>query len=66
MLRERYPAVEVLAETRFVDEGHLMTSAGISAGIDMSLYIVSRFFDEQVAAEAARGMEYEWSVRSSG
>lgn len=62
-LRERYPAIEVVADARFVDEGHLITSAGISAGIEMSLHVVARLFGEQVAAEAARGMEYEWSAR---
>ena len=61
-MRERYPAVEVLAEARFVDEGHLITSAGISAGIDMSLHVVSRLCGEQVAAQTARGMEYAWSA----
>jgi transcriptional regulator GlxA family with amidase domain len=57
-LRQRHPDVEVLAETRFVDEGHIITSAGVSAGIDMSLHIVSRLFGEEAAAMAARGMEY--------
>jgi transcriptional regulator GlxA family with amidase domain len=62
-LRERYPAIEVVADARFVDEGHLITSAGISAGIDMSLHVVARLLGEQVAADVARGMEYEWSAR---
>jgi transcriptional regulator GlxA family with amidase domain len=61
-MRERYPAVEVLAETRFVDEGRLLTSAGISAGIDMSLHIVSRLYGEEVAAQTAHEMEYRWSA----
>lgn len=58
-MRERFPEVEVLANTRFVDEGHVITSAGISAGIDMSLHLLERFFGEEAAALAARGMEYE-------
>jgi transcriptional regulator GlxA family with amidase domain len=61
-LRQQYPAVEVLTEARYVDEGHLITSAGISAGIDMSLHVLARLLGEQVAAEAAQGMEYEWRV----
>jgi len=59
MMRQRYPAVEMLTETRVVDEGHIITSAGVSAGIDMSLHVVSRLFGEQVAAQTARYMEYD-------
>jgi transcriptional regulator GlxA family with amidase domain len=62
-MRQRYPAVEMLADTRIVDEGHIITSAGVSAGIDMSLHVVSRLHGEQVAAQTARYMEYEWSAR---
>ncbi len=63
MMRQRYPAVEMLTETRVVDEGHIITSAGVSAGIDMSLHVVSRLFGEQVAAQTARYMEYDWNAR---
>ncbi len=62
-MRQRYPAVEMLADTRIVDEGHIITSAGVSAGIDMSLHVVSRLFGEQVAAQTARYMEYDWNAR---
>ncbi len=61
-MRQRYPAVKVLANARIVDEGHIITSAGISAGIDMSLHIVSRLYGEEVAVQTARDMEYEWSA----
>lgn len=56
-MRQRYPAVKVLADTRIVDEGHIISSAGISAGIDMSLHVVSRLYGEEVAAQSARDME---------
>jgi transcriptional regulator GlxA family with amidase domain len=65
LMRERYPDIEVLSDVRFVDEGHIITSAGVSAGIDMSLYVVSRLFGEEAAAMAARGMEYESAARAS-
>ncbi|HEY6410738.1 MAG TPA: DJ-1/PfpI family protein, partial [Ktedonobacteraceae bacterium] len=52
-MRKRYPTVEMLADTRIVDEGHIITSAGVSAGIDMSLHVVSRLFGESVAAQTA-------------
>jgi len=64
-MRKRYPAVEVLADTRIVDEGRIITSAGVSAGIDMSLHVVSRLFGEPVAAQTARYMEYDWKARGN-
>jgi transcriptional regulator GlxA family with amidase domain len=62
-MRSKYPAVEMLADTRVVDEGHIITSAGISAGIDMSLHVVSRLSGIDVAKWTARRMEYDWSSR---
>jgi transcriptional regulator GlxA family with amidase domain len=62
-LRAHYPAIDVRADERVVDEGHVITSAGVSAGIDMALHVVARLHGHQVAAEAARNMEYEWSTR---
>ncbi len=58
-MRETYEATTMLADTRFVDEGHVITSAGISAGIDMSLHIVERLHGSEAAAYTARRMEYD-------
>jgi transcriptional regulator GlxA family with amidase domain len=60
-LREHYPAIDVRADERVVDEGHIITSAGVSAGIDMALHVVSRLHGHEVAADTARGMEYDWN-----
>src|SRR5438067_410526 len=65
-MRSTYPAVEMLADTRVVDEGHIITSAGISAGIDMSLHVVSRLYGIDVAEWTARRMEYEWTAPVQG
>jgi len=62
-MRSTYPAIEMRADARVVDEGHLMTSAGISAGIDMSLHLVSRLYGSDVTEWTARRMEYDWSAR---
>lgn len=59
-MRETYPAVTMLADARVVDEGHIVTSAGISAGIDMSLHLVARLHGAPVAEWTARHMEYDW------
>ena len=60
-MRETYPQVEMLGEVRYVDEGRIVTSAGISAGIDMSLHVVERLHGQAIAAWTARRMEYEWN-----
>ncbi|QPC84648.1 DJ-1/PfpI family protein [Phototrophicus methaneseepsis] len=44
---------------RWVDNGQIVTSAGVSAGIDMSLYVISKLFDQATADATARHMEYE-------
>lgn len=58
-LREHYPAITVLDDERVVDEGRIVTSAGVSAGIDMALHVVSRLHGEEAAAWTARRMEYD-------
>ena len=58
-LREHHPAVDVRDDERVVDEGRVVTSAGISAGIDMALHLVARLHGEEVAARTARRMEYD-------
>jgi transcriptional regulator GlxA family with amidase domain len=57
-LAQTYPAVTVLPNIRYVDEGEIITSAGISAGIDMSLYLVQKWLGHAVAEQTARTMEY--------
>jgi transcriptional regulator GlxA family with amidase domain len=63
-LREHHPAIDVRADERVVDEGHVVTSAGVAAGIDMALHLVARLHGRDVAAETARGMEYDWRTES--
>ncbi|MHC1782990.1 MAG: DJ-1/PfpI family protein [Anaerolineaceae bacterium] len=59
-LRSMFPDINVLAETRWVDTGQVVTSAGISAGIDMSLHLVARLESEDLAIRTARQMEFDW------
>ena len=59
-LREHHPAVDVRDDERVVDEGRIVTSAGVSAGIDMALQLVSRLHGQAAAVATARSMEYSW------
>lgn len=54
-----YQGVEVLENTRFVDNGNIVTTAGVSAGIDSALHVISKMLGEDVAHETARYMEYD-------
>ena len=59
-LRESYPELKILEAIRWVDEGSVVTSAGISAGLDMSLHLVERLHSPELALKTAKQMEYDW------
>ncbi len=58
MLEMTYPKVKVQRGVRFVESGNLACSAGLSAGIDLALRVVTRYFGPDVADETATMMEY--------
>lgn len=58
-LRERGGAAEVVDNMRFVRDGNVVTSAGVSAGIDMSLWVVGQMDDVSFARHVQRRMEYD-------
>lgn len=60
MMRELFPKVMVDTESHVVEQGKIITSAGISAGIDMALRVVSRYFGETIARSTAKHMEYSF------
>jgi transcriptional regulator GlxA family with amidase domain len=60
LLREVAPKTTIRADRRFVDNGRVVCSAGIAAGIDMSLHVVARLLGSEVAEKTARRMEYPW------
>jgi transcriptional regulator GlxA family with amidase domain len=59
-LRRMFPAVKVETGRRWIDEGPIVTSAGISAGLDMSLHLVERLGGADLAVRTARQMDYDW------
>lgn len=58
LLAELAPLAEIDRSARFVDNGTVVTSAGISAGIDMSLHVVGQLFGSGMADKTASYMEY--------
>lgn len=63
-LREAAPKAKVVDNKRYVDNGAIVTAAGLSSGIDCSLHIIERFFGKGTAQMAALGMEYNWDPES--
>lgn len=60
-LRRAYPDTGWVDDARFVDNGHLVTAAGVAAGIDASLHVVARLLGMDVARTTARYIEYPWT-----
>jgi transcriptional regulator GlxA family with amidase domain len=63
-LRELAPDTIIREDVRFVDTGKVLTSGGISAGIDLSFRVVQKLLGEEIAAKTARYMEYNWKATS--
>jgi transcriptional regulator GlxA family with amidase domain len=59
-LRQGFPRLRVHPDRRWLDTGSVLTSAGISAGIDMSLHLVERLHSRELALRTAQQMDYTW------
>jgi transcriptional regulator GlxA family with amidase domain len=59
-LQLEFPSLRVIADRRWTRNDRVWTSAGISAGIDMSLSIVAALSTEALALRTARQMDYRW------
>lgn len=65
VLQRDFPAVRVQVGPRWIDQGEVVTSAGISAGIDMSLHLVRRLAGAELARTTARQMDFDWTDRGA-
>jgi len=65
-LRRLLPNTRVVENIRWMDEGAVVTSGGISAGLDMSLHLVARLAGHELAVRTARQMEYAWQDGAGG
>ncbi|WP_424687611.1 MAG: DJ-1/PfpI family protein [Halarcobacter ebronensis] len=60
-LKNSFPSLDVKDDVRWVDEGNIVSSAGISAGIDMSLHLISKLYNEALALKTAKQMQFDWT-----
>ncbi len=56
VFRRRYPRVNLKSDQMFIDQGRLYCSAGVNAGMDLSLYLVEKFCGRQTAMQSAKTM----------
>ncbi|MFH1583956.1 MAG: DJ-1/PfpI family protein [Actinomycetota bacterium] len=63
LLREIAPNTTIQKGKRFVDNGKFILSAGVSAGIDMSLYVIAKLLGEEQAIKTAQIIEYDWKPK---
>ena len=63
-LRAKYPKVKVVDDRRFVDNGKIITTAGLSSGIDGALHVVGKIEGEGQAQQTALYDEYDWRPES--
>jgi transcriptional regulator GlxA family with amidase domain len=59
--RQTYPDIPIIENVRWVDNQNVITSGGISAGIDMSLHLLSKFSSQNLAILTAKQMEFQWT-----
>jgi transcriptional regulator GlxA family with amidase domain len=60
-LKAMFPLLHVEENVRWVQQGRVFTSAGISAGIDLSLHLITQLEGEKLAVDTARQMDYRWT-----
>ncbi len=58
--RETFPDIELIEDQRYVENGKIITAGGISAGIDMSLYVVEQLLGKEKLAFTLKEMEWQW------
>ena len=59
-LHERFPKVKVVGDQRYVDNGKIITTAGLSAGMDGALHVIALLDGEARARQVALNEEYAW------
>ena len=64
LLAQTDPSIRVDRSARYVDDGDVITSAGVSAGIELALHLVARLASRDRAAQVRRGIQYELSPPS--
>ena len=60
-LQAMFPTLDVKVEIAWVDNSRIVSSAGISAGIEMALHLITKLVSKELAVKTARQMQYTWT-----
>lgn len=60
-LERNYPKIQVVNHVKYTDNGQIVTTAGLSSGIDGAFHVVSKFRGQGGVQDVANHMEYDWS-----
>ncbi len=63
-LSAEFPKANVLNNVKFVDNGRIVTSAGLSSGIDASFHVIAKYHGQASAQDVANHMEYPWDAKA--
>jgi putative intracellular protease/amidase len=63
-LKEQFPKAKVLNNVKYTNNGHVITSSGLSSGIDASFEVVAKYYGIGAAQDIANRMEYPWKRRN--
>ncbi|MBA3662276.1 MAG: DJ-1/PfpI family protein [Gammaproteobacteria bacterium] len=55
------PNVQWIRKARWVEDGKIITSSGVAAGMDMSLYVIKKLYGEKISNEVIKNTEYIWN-----
>src|SRR5690606_5437260 len=58
LLQKKYPEIQVLSDRKVIHDGNIITSGGVSSGINMALYIVKQILGESIAERTAKTIEF--------
>ncbi len=63
-MARQYPKIQVVRDQRYVDNGQLITTGGLSAGMDGALHVIAKLFGTGYAQQVALSEEYDWQATS--
>lgn len=65
VLDHQFPKAEVRNDTKYTDSGKIVTSAGLSSGIEAAFHVIAKYYGQGRAQDVANHMEYDWKPQSN-
>jgi transcriptional regulator GlxA family with amidase domain len=62
LFEQQFPRIQVQRTGKFVDEGMIITAAGVTSGFNMALHVVERLVGEQMAQITAKAIDFQMAL----